>query len=157
MLLHIGFYLSLVNWIQGSLSYVSFNVLINGSTYWFSYPKGIETWVPPFTIDFSLGIRSINSAIKLAKRISNLRGIKRGRSMYLSHMLFVDDVLLFSDSYNRDAILFKEILDLCSKASRIEINFQNSSITYNNISEDQERSLSIIFPYKTLSFSTGFK
>jgi hypothetical protein len=77
--------------------------------------------------------------------------------MYLSHMLFVDDVLLFSDSYNRDAILFKEILDLCSKASGIEINFQNSSITYNNISEDQERSLSIIFPYKTLSFSTGFK
>jgi hypothetical protein len=55
--------------------------------------------------------------------------VRIGSSEALTHLLFVDDVLLFYFGLEREGQCFKNILQICNKAIGMEIN-ENKSTVY---------------------------
>lgn len=53
-------------------------------------------------------------------------------------MLFVDGVVLFGMGTKREEKKFKEILDLYSKATGMEVDIDKSSILFNGLEEERE-------------------
>jgi len=70
-------------------------------------------------------IEDLSRALLEARRTGGLKGIKLGKSLYLTYLVFVDDVLLFYDGSRRDACKSKEILELYKTAIGMKINLQN--------------------------------
>jgi hypothetical protein len=66
----------------------------------------------------------------------------------LTHLLFVDDVLLFGASSIREFKYFNKVMDLYGLETNMEINFQNSSISFNVLHERKERLIIQTLPFQ---------
>jgi hypothetical protein len=84
-------------------------------------------------------------------------GIKISQNLSLTHLLFVDDVLLFSGGTRREAETLKDILLLFSKATGMQINDRKSSITTSLLSEEEVLTHQNYFPYERRSLEEGLK
>lgn len=60
-----------------------------------------------------------------ARKNGSFKGVKIGGSFYLSHLLFVDNILIFHDGSRRDVKKLKEILELYCVATRMLVNVGN--------------------------------
>ena len=96
VLLQIGIPVIGVNWIMGCVESSNFAVLINGTPYnFFSSSRGIKQGCPLSPLLFILIIESLSLLIKQAQHDGLVMGFKVSSSLNLTHLLFVDDVLLF--------------------------------------------------------------
>jgi hypothetical protein len=82
---------------------------------------------------FLLITEGLSRAVKEFKREGAIKRIKVGRSLSLSHLLFVDDVILFGLGIVREAEKYKKILDLYCRARGMEINAHKSTILFNEL------------------------
>ena len=97
ILLYIGMELSLVNWIMVCVTSEFFPVLINGSpTGFFNASRGLRHGCSLSPLLFLLVIEGLSLLIGKAKTQGDLHGIKYNSSLAITHLLFVDDVVLFS-------------------------------------------------------------
>jgi hypothetical protein len=60
-------------------------------------------------------------------------GLKVAKGFALTHLLFMDDVLILGIDSFEEWIFFKQILDLFCQAFGMEVNCQKSSFLYNNL------------------------
>lgn len=51
-----------------------------------------------------------------------IRGLEVAANLFISHLLFVDDIYLFSNGNINEIKEFKRILDLFMKATRMQVN-----------------------------------
>jgi hypothetical protein len=86
-----------------------------------------------------------------------LKGIKNGRSLSLTRLPFVDDVLPFCDGSLRDATKLKEILELYCIAISMTINMKTSSICFNGMEENHIKRVLQFFPYNVYGIQDGLK
>ena len=65
-----------------------------------------------------------------------------------SHLLFVDDVILFGLGIVRKVAKYKEILDLYNKDTRMEVNVHKFLVLYIGLKEEVEKLLRVgsIYP-----------
>jgi len=85
----------MVKWITGCVTSSSFVVLINDSGSEFFKPsRGLRQGYPLSPYLFLLVAEGLSRAILKARRQRKLLGIKIGRRGQITHLLFVDDVLL---------------------------------------------------------------
>ncbi|KAK4381987.1 hypothetical protein Sango_2916000 [Sesamum angolense] len=72
-----------------------------------------------------------------------IRGVSICRNApYISHLLFADDTLIFSQASSDSATHIKEILEIYRMASGQEINFQKSSVAFSkNCCEEAKRAI----------------
>jgi hypothetical protein len=136
--------------------YGTFIIVIIYRSYIISYRK-INRGCPLSLLLFIFVVEGLKKEIREAERTGNISGMKIGKIVYVSHLLAIDDVLLFHDGSLRNDRIFKEIIDLYSKYPRMDINLQKESISNNKINEGRDISLSFIFPFKILDFNCGFK
>ena len=130
ILTHLVFRYDFVRWIMGCVSSTSIVVLINGAASDFFNPqRGLCQGCPLSPLLFLLVAEGINLIIKEAKRQGELKGIEVGLNLWVTHLLFVDDILLFFDGSRDDFHCLKRILDLFLKATGLVINENKSSIT----------------------------
>ena len=87
----------------------------------------------------------------------DISGIKLAPSLYLTHLLFVDDAVLFGSGTLSEWQHYKCILDTFCSATGMEINVENSSFLYNNIDESVRQQISNFLPYKMEPIVAGFK
>ena len=71
------------------------------------------------------------------KRIGVLKGIKIG-SNNLSHLLFVDNILLFCDDSKQDVFKLKEVLDLYCFATGILVIIRKSYISLVGMEKEKD-------------------
>lgn len=69
--------------------------------------------------------------------------MKVRKIFFSTHLLFVDDLLLFCDGSWRDANELKYIIYLYSIAYGIMVNLQKSTISFNAIEEGQVTGLRV--------------
>lgn len=147
------FWVPVVNLIMRCFTSISFAVLINGPTSnFFKTSKGLRQGCPLAPLLFFIVTKGLSRASLATKRSSSLKGILIGNSLQLSHLLFVDDVLLFCDGSWRDAYKLKEDFDLYCIATSMKVNMQKSSISFHEVEEDQIRMILQRFHYQKIEF-----
>jgi len=105
------------------VSNVHFAILVNGGpTSFFWGKRGLCQGRPLSPLLFLIIIDGFSCLIGDAKSKGLLKGIKVLDSQYISHILFVDDVLLFRCGNRLELKCYYDILNLFSLASRIEVN-----------------------------------
>jgi hypothetical protein len=138
--LHIGFELPLVKWIMSCVTTVSFVVLINRvGTSFFKSGRGLRQGVLLLPYLFLLVADGLSRAFVEAKRVNTFHGIKMGRHENLTHLLFVDDVLIFCYCAEPEGKMLKDILNLFCAATRMLINVGKSVIFLPNDNEDIQK------------------
>jgi hypothetical protein len=92
-----------------------------------------------------------------AKSVGSFRGIKISQGLYISHLLFVDDILIFCDGSRQDIGKLCDGLLLFKQATGMEINAQKSSITFSSL--DEEETLYIVerLPFQVFDLDEGLK
>jgi hypothetical protein len=94
--MHIGFSYLIVKWITTCVTSVSFIVLINGATSnFFKSYKGLRQGFPLSPFLFLLVAYGLSKALDDAKKKRTIKGISIGRWERLTHLLFVNDEVLF--------------------------------------------------------------
>jgi hypothetical protein len=81
-----------------------------------------------------------------SKSLGAFKSIKIDGSLYLSHLIFMNDILLFYYGYRRDALKLKDILDLYSIAIGMKINIHKSITSFLDFDEDNFIFLFELFP-----------
>jgi len=158
ILTHLGFHINVIRWIMSCITTVSFSVLINGSASpFFHSERGIRQGCPLSPLLFLLVAEGLSRAIAEAKRNGSFNGIRISQSLCITHLLFVDDVLIFCSGSRKDAETLKEILNLFSKATGMEVNFRKSTISTNLMSEGEIDRIKAYFPFETKSIDDGLK
>jgi len=158
LLTHLGFNINFIRWVMSCITTVSFAVLINGSASpFFHSGRGLRQGCPLSPLLFLLVAEGLSRAIAEASRNGSFKGIKISPSFHLTHLLFVDDVLIFCSGSRRDAESLNSILDLFSKATGMEYNTRKSTISSSLLSDGEIARLKSFFPFETKSIEDGLK
>ena len=157
ILIQIGVPLVGVNWIMGCITSANFAVLVNGSpSTFFPASRGIRQGCPLSPLLFILVIEGLSLLIEDARRNGLIRGIKISENLSITHLLFVDDVILFGVGTFEDWYTFQIILDKFCDASGMKINLNKSVILHENIEEDMLHRIAGIMPYRFSHLNEGF-
>jgi hypothetical protein len=102
-------------------------------------------------------VEGISRAIIDVKSFGSFKGVKIGGTFFLSHILFMYDILIFYDGSRRDFLKLKEILDLYCVSIRMMVNLGKSIIFFVGIEVENVESIKNIFPFKHIEFEEGLK
>ena len=94
--------------------------------------------------------------IEEAKKKGKIKGIKILAHLFLTHLLFVDDVILFGFGSLEEWRAFKDILDTFCEASGMSININKSNFLHNDLGEDILRSINGHLLYRFDSLTKDF-
>jgi len=129
---HLGFHNDFIRWVMSCITMVSFVVLINGfASPFFHSERGLRQGCPLSPLLFLLVAEGFSRAIREAHMQGNFQGLQVANGFAITHLLLVDDVLIFSSRSRRYSASLREILSLFSKATGIEVNSRKSSISSN--------------------------
>ena len=130
LLTHLGFGINFIRWIMSCITTVSFSVLINGAaSSFFHAERGLRQGCPLSPLLFLLVAEGLSRALRVARVEGRFIGIQMAPNLNITHLLFVDDVLIFCSGTRGDSKVLMEILYLFSKATGMEINARKSSLT----------------------------
>lgn len=76
----------------------------------------------------------LSQLIHFAIRKGDYKVIEIAINLFISHLIFVDDILLFCDGSRGALAKLKSIMDLFLKATSMSINEHNPSIIHNGLS-----------------------
>jgi hypothetical protein len=117
VLLHIGLSLEATNWIMGCVSTANFVVLINGiPSSFFKSSRGLRQGCLLSPLLFLLVVEGLSRSIQKLVVERKIEGVLVEKGIRITHLLFVDDVLLFGNGTITEWKVFKEVLDLFCKA-----------------------------------------
>ena len=157
ILLQIGISLMGVNWIMGCISSTNFALLVNGSpSGFFTASRGIRQGCPLSPLLFILVIEGLSLLIADARDNGLIKGIKITSTFVLTHLLFVDDVILLGSGTLTEWMAFEVILSRLCRASGMCINVDKSSFLYNNVAVDICTDIAKVLTYKMETISVGF-
>lgn len=158
LLIHLGFPHQFITWIMACISTPSFSVLINGSaTLFFHSEQGLRQGCPLSPLLFLIVMDSLSRLIESVKRIGDFSGLKISDDWFLTHLLFVDDVMIFLNSSIQDSRTFSKIISLFSSATRMLANHSKSSIILARTSVNESHLAHQLFPYGIHPLDQGLK
>jgi len=104
--------------------------------------------VPFITTCFLLVVEGLSRAISQAKSAGTFSGIKISQALHLTHLIFVDSVLIFNGGSRREDEVLRNILSLFSKATRMKINERKLVLSTHLLFEEEEQDLRLYFPFE---------
>lgn len=107
-LTHLGFPYGYIKWIMIFITYVSYSVLLNDKdTSFFTLERGLRQGCPLSPLLFLLIMEGLSRIIASARDRNHFTGIKIAEIFYLTHLLFVDDILIFLNGSMGTPLLFR--------------------------------------------------
>ena len=115
------------------ISTVKFSILINGSPLdFFRSSRGIRQEDPLFPLFFDVIMEALSRMLDVAAAAGQFSsffvGSTPSTSMMVSHLLFVDDTLIFCDVNPNQLITLREILTRFEKVSSLKTNLGKSKL-----------------------------
>ena len=122
---------------MGCVTNSCFDVLVNGTPSEF-YPtsRGIRQGCPLSPLLFILVIEGLTRIILDAQHKGHIIGFQYSHSLFLTHLLFVDDVILYGIGTVEEWGAYKEDLDLFCSAIGMAVSTEKSSFLYQNVYEE---------------------
>eukprot|EP00253_Pinus_taeda_P003892 PITA_03892 len=158
LLTHLGFRYDFVKQIMSCISSFSIAILINGAASSFFSPERILFQGCPLSpLLFLLGVEDISLMIHDAKRQGYLKGIEAPENLWVTNLVFVDDIILFSNGSLEDYKTMKRIMDLFLKATRLCINEKKSSLTCTGMSREMTRNVKMVLNFDVKALEDTFK
>lgn len=158
LLTHLGFKTDFISWIMGCITSVSFAVLINGAaSTFFKGQRGLRQGCPLSPLLFLLAAKGLSQLIQKAKREGCVTGLEVAVNCFISHLLFVDDILLFTNGNMNEIKELKTILDLFMKATGMQINYRKSQLILEGFSRHEKSQISSILPFDMYNLEDPFK
>jgi len=155
LLIKIGMPLEMAEWIVGCIKSTSFAVLINDSPSNFFLPtRGLRHGYPLSPFLFLLVAESLSGSIHNAMEERRIKGVRIDNQIELTHVLFVDDVLMFGEGTLGNLV---EVLDNYQSATGMEINLEKSKLSHNKVQEELLTQAKEIIPISTTPLLEGFK
>ncbi|KAH0981517.1 hypothetical protein GBA52_008694 [Prunus armeniaca] len=132
MMKKLGFPYQFGSWIFECISTVSYSVLINGAAVDNVKPsRGLRQGDPLSPFLFLICAEGLTYLIKAFEERQALHGFRlRGDGISISHLLFVDDSVLFCRADEREAQCVLNILQCYEAASGQSVNYDKSSNFY---------------------------
>eukprot|EP00253_Pinus_taeda_P002123 PITA_02123 len=130
LLIHLGFPLLFTNWIMAIIYTPSYSLLINGfASPFFHVERGLRQGCPLSPLLFLLVMECLSRLIYHEKQNGRLIGINITDQCYLTHLLFMDDVLIFLDGSIRGTNSLDKILAIFYRSTGMVANHTKSSIS----------------------------
>ena len=140
------------------ISSANFTVLVNGTpSKFFKASRGIRHGYPLSPLLFILVIEGLSLLIVDARSHGLIRGIKISPLLSLTHLLFVDDVILLGSGTLSEWMAFDVILSTFCKASGMCISMEKYSFLFSNLDVDVGADIARFMPYKMDPITIGFK
>ena len=140
------------------LTSTNFAVLINGTpSKFFTSSHGIRQGCPLSPLLFILVIEGLSLLISDAREHGLIRGIQVTSSLALTHLLFVDDVILLGTGTLQEWIAFDVILSTFCKASGMLISLDKSCFLHCNMDADILSDIARVLTYKMQPIAFSFK
>jgi len=135
LLTHLGFPVGFIKWIMCCITNVSFSVLVNGvASAFFGSERGLRQGCPLSPLLFLLVMEGLSRLIKDMHHRGRLSGIKITKDCTITHLLFVDGVLMFLNEVIRDLTTIQNTINLFKIATGMAINNSKSTITVSKCS-----------------------
>lgn len=156
--IQIGLKWDAVQWILGCVCNANFAVLINGSpSDFFKSGRVLRQGFPLSPLLFLLVVECLSKMILKAREDGSFTGFKITACQVISHLLFVDNVLILGSSSLGDWTSLKKILDSFCRASGLEINFQKSVFLPTSLEDSAFLQIQNLFGISSASLDEGFK
>lgn len=122
--LHLGFNEKYTNRVMACVSSILFEVLVNGGKFEsFKPSRGLRQGDPLSPYLFIFGQEVLSRLIKHELNLKNIKGIKSSISSPTNtHVMYVDDIVIFSKASNRDVANLVKVLDKYYEWSGQSIN-----------------------------------
>ena len=118
LLTHLGFNYPFIKWIFACITTTSFGVLINGAASpFFHVERGLRQGFPLSPLLFLLVAEGMSRAILDAKGRGLFEGLRISTNTSITHLIFVDDILIFCKDSKREAEILSKVLTLFCKAT----------------------------------------
>lgn len=129
-----GFCSTWIKWVMALIRSPRYSVLVNGAPSDPSAPsRGIRKGDPLSPFLFIILMEGLSRTIAKKKAEGKIQGLKPIRSLRATtHQQFVDATMLHGTPTVKEAVAYREILDLFSQVSGMEINFSKSTIFFFN-------------------------
>lgn len=158
LLTHLGFKIDFINWIMGWITIVSFVVLISGAaSSFFKGKRGLRQGCSLSPFLFLLLAKGLSQLVQKAKRDGSIRGLEVAINMFISHLLFVDEILLFSNGNINEIKEIKRILNLFMKATRMQVNHRKSQVILEGFNRQEIAQISTVLPFDVQKLDDPFK
>eukprot|EP00253_Pinus_taeda_P025596 PITA_25596 len=127
-----GFCRQWISWVLALIKSSRFSILVNGApSEPFSPSRGIRQGDPLSPFLFVILMEGLSRIISKKRDDGVIKGLQPIRTLpATTHQQFVDDTMLHGIPTVKEAMAFRHILDLFSKASGMEINFSKSTIFF---------------------------
>ncbi|KAL0447658.1 UNVERIFIED_CONTAM: putative mitochondrial protein [Sesamum latifolium] len=141
VLLRLGFHRHFVSLIMTCVSSVSFSFLLNGEQFGFLCPeRGLRQGDPLSPYLFLLCAEVLSGMLCRAEHMGLIQGVAVSRSApRVSHLLFVDDTLIFCSATTEAMTCIQQILLDFERALGLKINSHKSAIVFSRNVEENRR------------------
>ena len=158
LLTHLGFPLQTINWIMWCITSISFSILINGAaTNFFHVERGLHQGCPLSPLLFLLLMEGLSRWIIEEISRGRLKAIKLLASCVLTHLLFVDDIILFLNGTLSDTSVIRAILHLFCTNIGMHCNNNKSTLTCHGCTPHEIHFAQQRFPFNLTKFEDGLK
>ena len=138
---------------------VSFEILVNGGkSESFKLNKGLRQGDPLSPYLFILGQEMLSRMLDKELRQRNISGIRTSRSgPIITHMMYADDIILFSKASKKDATTINHILNKYCLWFSQQVNREKSGILFSKHTQSNtRRSLKSILQMRSLKKDTTY-
>eukprot|EP00253_Pinus_taeda_P010319 PITA_10319 len=153
-----GFCSSWINWVMALIRSPRYSILINGAPSGFFAPsRGIRQGDPLSPFLFIILMEGLSRTIAKRQVDGKIQGLKPIRSLRATtHQQFVDDTMLHGTPTVKEAVAYREILDLFSQASGMDINFSKSTIFFFNTHPTVQSHLARLLGFRISSLPSKY-
>ncbi|KAL9664729.1 hypothetical protein QQ045_020136 [Rhodiola kirilowii] len=137
-----GFPVRFIQWIMACVSSVKFSVLVNGGLEgYFGSRRGLRQGDPMSPYLFTLVMEVLSRLLVNLKRSGSFSFHPKCGRNNLNHLMFADDVIIFSKACPSSLLKIKEALNSFKEWSGLNISEEKSAIYFGGCSEDEENLL----------------
>ena len=123
----LGFTEKLVHLVMNCITTTSFSIIINGAATSLIQPqRGLRQGCPLSPYLFILCAKVFSNLLMQAEREKLIHGLKFDKQLTVSHLLFVDESLVFTKASVEDCRNLKAIFDCYAAVSRQIFNYEKS-------------------------------